>query len=152
MNLNSIQSESASRSEVFQTIHMLGSLIGVDVQEKDISTSQSFPKPTSYQQPSAIIMKFVRREKSEEFYCARSSSKTKSTKDLRLTVRSHNKICITESLIKRNKELFKEYLSAKYELGYTDSYAPTQGKSICERTATVLLRPPRLSKRLQTLK
>ena len=97
----------------------VGELIGVQVDEDDISISHRLPVSSNYKgdrsNPS-IIVKFVRRDLKEEFYSSRKDLKNFSTEDLGYS--TTNNIYINESLTEKNKELFRESLKAKKALKY----------------------------------
>lgn len=89
----------------------VGTLIGVQVNESDISLSHRLPNTKasyvsavknnsqSSNNISKIIVKFTRRDVKEKFYHNRKYLKDKSTADLNLGRVSSNKIYISESLI-----------------------------------------------------
>ena len=110
----------ASRDENTNNIVMkVGELIGVQVDEDDISISHRLPVSSNYKgdrsNPS-IIVKFVRRDLKEEFYSSRKDLKNFSTEDLGYS--TTNNIYVNESLTEKNKELFRESLKAKKSLNY----------------------------------
>ena len=92
-----------------ELVMKIGNLIGVNINESDISVSHRFPKP-SYSSRARegmpgfntnhpkIIVKFVRRVTKEQFYRARKHLKDKSTRDIGFSTASVNKIFISESL------------------------------------------------------
>ena len=100
----------------------IGNLIGVNINESDISISHWLPKP-SYSSSvkegmsgvnikySKIIVKFTRRVTKERFFKARKHWKNKTTSDIGMA--SSNKIFISESLTTKNRELFHECLQFK---------------------------------------
>ena len=98
--------------------------IDVELEEIDISTSHRLPmrKKTSSQskrpeQPPAIIVKFISRDKWDELYRARSKLKNLTSADLGYRGTA-NKLFISESLTRYNKELFGKCLEARRRLGY----------------------------------
>lgn len=103
-------------------IKTIGENIGVSLEDSDISVSHRLRenKPSRSERSSdpAIIVKFVRRNKRDEFYRARKHLRGKSTKDLGLSRRVESSLYISESLTKRNKDLFYECLRARKELKY----------------------------------
>lgn len=92
-----------------ELVMKIGNLIGVNINESDISVSHRLPKP-SYSSRARegmpgfntnhpkIIVKFVRRVTKEQFYRARKHLKDKSTRDIGFSTASVNKIFISESL------------------------------------------------------
>ena len=97
--------------------------IDVELEENDISTSHRLPmrKKTSSQskrpeQPPAVIVKFISRDKRDELYRA---SKLKNLTSANPGYRgTANKLFISESLTRYNKELFGKCLEARRRLGY----------------------------------
>lgn len=89
----------------------LASAIGVEVDEKDISTAHRLPNTKKVK--DRLIVKFTRRDKREEFYKKRSSLRGKNTSCLP-SVKNHNgqstphytSIHINESLTAYRKRLF----------------------------------------------
>lgn len=99
----------------------VGNLIGVEVDESDISVSHRLPVSKRYKGKRSnppIIVRFVRRDLKEDFYSSRKDLKGYSTEDLGLGYETTNNIYINESLTERNKLLFKEALKAKKDLKY----------------------------------
>ena len=92
-------------------------LMGVEIDGQDISVSHRLPKPKHSDSPPTIIAKFVRRDVRDQVYKSRKNLKDKSTKDI-----DHNlpdsKIFVTESLTKRNRELFNKAMTIKRSLDY----------------------------------
>jgi hypothetical protein len=109
----------------------VGSLMGVELKESDISVSHRLPSTNnSYSSrvregvhghasgkssdPALrfpkVIVKFVRRETKDLFSGGRKYLKGKSTKDLGLSRISENSIYVSESLSPRNKEIFNDCL------------------------------------------
>ena len=111
------------REDTTKIISNVGSMIGVEINETDVSISHRLPAPrsstvnTTNVHPS-IIVKFVRRELRERFYAARKNLREKSTSDLGFSRTTQGKIYIVENLTPRNKLLFKNSLQAKRELSY----------------------------------
>lgn len=95
----------------------LGKLMGLDLNEDDISTSHRLPANKKSKTHPKIIAKFVRRDVREKFYRARTKLKTFTTKDLDYSM--ENPIYINESLTEKNKELFRDCLKAKKDLNYS---------------------------------
>ena len=105
--------------------HNLGSQMGLNLTESDISVSHRLPNNNSYSsrlkqgkvnpvsQIPKLIVKFVRRDTKELFYKSRKHLKGITTKDLGLSRLSENKIYISESLSPRNREIFKACLKFK---------------------------------------
>ena len=115
----------------------VASLMDLDLNERDISVSHRLPQrrtsdgATSREVDHArrfpkVIVKFVRRETKELFYQGRKCLKNKTTRDIGLSRISDNKIYVSESLLPRNRELFKDCLKFKrdYHFNYiwTGSY------------------------------
>ena len=97
----------------------VGELIGVTVEEDDISVSHRLPVNYKYKGVKAnptIIVKFVRRDIKDQFYSSRKDLRGYSTEDLGYS--TTNNIYINESLTEVNKGLFKEALKAKKSLKY----------------------------------
>ena len=91
----------------------MASIIGVELEESDISVSHRFG--TSYQsQPKSIIVKFTRREKRDQMYLAKNKLKDLGTKDLGYTRFNNSKIFMVES---KKRDLFKDSQVKKSE-GY----------------------------------
>ncbi|CAB3999960.1 partial [Paramuricea clavata] len=126
----------------------VGSLMGVHIDEKDISISHRLPHKAQNETYSSrlrpreggstgvnsanrfprIIVKFVRRSVKEQFYQGRKYLKDKSTKDIGLSRLSVNNIFISESLSPRNKSLFKDCL--KFKRDHSFRYIWTQSGRI----------------------
>lgn len=100
-------------------IRDLGSMIGVDIQDDDISTSHRLPVRDSgdTNRDPAIIVKFVRRHVRDAFYKAKKNLKDKTSKDLGFLRTQERKIYVSESLTQKNKQLFKRTYKAKMNLG-----------------------------------
>lgn len=113
----------------------IGSLMGLELEESDISVSHRLPVPSyssrmnnsSTSRPRSpgpalqlpkIIVKFVRRDAKEKFFKGRKFLRGKSTADLGLSRFSENKIYVSESLSPRNKAVFKECLEFKNKFGF----------------------------------
>lgn len=111
----------------------VGSLMGVALNESDISVSHRLPINKTYasrtrdgvgnqadptSQFPKVIVKFVRRETKELFYKNRKHLREMSTRDIGLSRISENKIFISESLSPRNKVLFKDCLKFKFNYGF----------------------------------
>ena len=79
----------------------------------------------------AIIVKFVRRDGRDEFYKARKNLRKKTTKDVGLRRTSEHNIYISQSLTKRNRDLFNDCLKARKVINF--KYAWTQGGKIIMR-------------------
>lgn len=100
----------------------VGNLIGVKIEDRDISISHRIPIKKSRvskfkkHRPAAIIVKFTRRDKKDEFYRARTKLKNVTTRDLGFP--SKNNIFISESLTAENRKLFNEALQVKKEQNY----------------------------------
>ena len=97
-----------------QIVVDISEAIGVGISEDDVSVSHRLPSKSdrrSGDKPKTIIAKITRRDIRDKIYKARSRLGSKTTKDI--GYRSSNKICISESLTKDNKELFKSCLQMK---------------------------------------
>ena len=97
-----------------EIITKIGALMGVNVDQRDISVSHRLPVSTVYsgkEREPSIIVKFVRRDVKESYYRARKNLKGITTKNL--GYQSSN-----ESLTDTNRKLFKDCLKLKKELGY----------------------------------
>ena len=105
-----------------EIIANIASLLDLDIRRDDISISHRIkPKnpASNNNSPPPIIAKFIRREERDEFYQARKRLKDYSTKDLEGVGRlGDNKIYISESLTRKNKELFNEALKLKKEFHF----------------------------------
>ena len=95
----------------------VASIIGVELEESDISVSHRLG--TSYQnQPKSIIVKFTRREKRDKMYLAKNKLKDLGTKDLGYTRFNNSNIFMVESLTSKRRNLFKDSLQVKKSEGY----------------------------------
>lgn len=105
-------------------VQRVGEMIGVLVEEKDISIShrlsvgrnRSMTNGSRPRGPKSVIVKFANRQTRDDYYRARLHLRSKSTEDLGF--QNQNKIFIVESLTQRNKELFNRCLNFKREKGY----------------------------------
>ena len=66
----------------------------------------------------AIMVKFTKRSDRDNFYQARKRLKGKSTRDIGFTRRPNQPIYISESLTKKNKELFNICVKAEKAFGF----------------------------------
>ena len=98
----------------------VASLVNVNINAEDISVSHrlSSNRTTSSNQPPVIIAKFVRRCVKDKIYQAKKYLKGKTTQDLRPGSLPYSKIYISESLTRKNKELFDKCLEKKKSLNY----------------------------------
>ena len=98
----------------------VGKLMGIDIEEEDISISHRLPQSKKYKGkkigPPAIIARFVKRDKKNKYYGARAKLQSSSIANMGYT--EDNKIFISESLTESNRELFKQCLKAKKDLNY----------------------------------
>ena len=98
----------------------VGDLMGVRVEENDISTAHRLP--ASKNVTNRIIVKFVNRDKRNEFYQNRRMLVNKSPKDLPLISNEINnragKIHVNESLTANRKKLFGEINSFRKQQNY----------------------------------
>lgn len=135
-------------------VKSIGESIGVQLEESDISVShrlaQIKPSRTSMRKDPSIIVKFVRRNTRDEFYKARKLLRGKTTKDLGLSRVEENNLFISESLTKKNKDLFHKCLRARRALEY--SYIWTQAGKIFlrkdQRSAAKLITSERALEKL----
>ena len=103
-----------------KTVVKIGELMGIDIDEDDISVSHRLPVGSKYKgktQDPKIIVKFIRRDVKEQFYRSRKKLKNVTTQHLGYSVANH--IYINESLTEMNKELFRDCLKAKKDLNFT---------------------------------
>lgn len=99
--------------------------MGVDLCSEDISICHCFPLNNAQTQREtrssngrqtmnpAIIIKFVRHKKHEEFYHAQNILQGKTVNDLNFNFKSGERMLVVESLTRANKELFNKTLQAK---------------------------------------
>ena len=92
----------------------------IDIEDEDISISHRLPQNKKYKGkkigPPAIIVRFVRRDKKDEYYGARVKPQSSSTANMGYT--EDNKMFISESLTESNREIFKQCLKVKKDLNY----------------------------------
>lgn len=98
----------------------LSALINVDLNESDISTAHRLPDLNKVK--NRIIVKFIRRDKREEFYKKREKLRGKTIKNLPTvmkefgkSVKNDSKIYVNESLTSYRKKLFGRAYSFKAE-------------------------------------
>lgn len=91
-----------------QIIKDVGNLIGVQVEDADISISHRVPSRNK-RIPPPIVVQFSRRNVRDSLLRGKKSLKSKFTTDL--GYKDKNRIYINESLTPRSKELFKEIRS-----------------------------------------
>jgi uncharacterized protein YoxC len=100
----------------------IGSLMDVELDERDISISHRLPKSRSENQQvnrsaanasAKIIVKFTRRDTKAKFYQGRLRLKDKTTRDLGFLRSPEHKLYISESLSPRKNQLFKKCLKFK---------------------------------------
>ena len=118
----------------------VASLMGLNLEEKDISISHRLPSNAQQNQSYSsrlrpregsalnkvnpadqypkVIVKFARRGTKDQFYHGRKHLKNKSIKDIGLSRFSDNGIFVSESLTLKNKLLFKDCLKFKKENNY----------------------------------
>lgn len=100
----------------------IASLLDVEIRREDISISHRLKvkNSTNKTNPPPIIAKFLRREERDDLYQARNKLKYFTTKDLEgdLGRIADNKIYISESLTRKNKELFNGALKFKKEFHF----------------------------------
>lgn len=94
-----------------QLVAELSTLIGVELDKADISTAHRLPDTKKTK--NRIIVKFVRRDKREEFFRSRSKLAGKSTsslpsvnREIEKSIQKPSKIHINESLTGYRKKLF----------------------------------------------
>ena len=127
----------------------IGALLGLQIDEKDISISHRLPHKVQNETYSSrlrpregassvtinssnrfpkIIVKFARQSVKDQFYQGRKYLKDKSTKDLGFSSSLDGHIFISESLTSKNKELFKDCL--KFKKDHSFRYIWTQSGRI----------------------
>ena len=131
MIFNSIYGETALRPK---SIAMeVGDLMGVRVEENDISTAHRLPPSKNVN--NRIIVKFVNRDKCNEFYQNRRMLIDKSPKDLPLISNEINnqagKNHVNESLTAYRKKLFGQINSFRKQQNY--KYLWTMNRKILLR-------------------
>lgn len=101
-------------------VKTLGTKMGIELNEDDISISHRLPAPRQALQNKepAIIVKFVRRNTRDKFYAARKQLRGKTTHDLGFSRVAENTIYISESLTKQNRMLFNQCLDTRKKLRY----------------------------------
>lgn len=101
-------------------VKTLGTKMGIELNEDDISISHRLPAPRQALQNKepAIIVKFVRRNTRDKFYAARKQLRGKTTRDLGFSRVAENTIYISESLTKQNRMLFNQCLDTRKKLRY----------------------------------
>lgn len=109
-------------------VSKIGELVGVKIDEDDISISHRLPTSAKYKGKRAIpaiIAKFVRRDLKESLYRARKELKQFTTSDIGYF--AENKIFINESLTEPNKALYRNCLKVKREKDFNFIWT-TNGK------------------------
>lgn len=103
-----------------EIVKKIGDLMDVDLDDNDISVShrlsdgfQTRSDGVQIKRVPAIIVKFIRRSDRDEFYSSRKKLKGKSSRDIGFTRQPSQQIYISESLTKKNRELFNASLKAK---------------------------------------
>ena len=96
--------------------------------KEEISVSRRLRVNKLTTRDPAIIVKFVRRDVRDNFYKARKNLYKKTTKGLGLSRTSEHNIYISESLAKRNRDLFNACLKAKKDINH--KFVSTQGGKI----------------------
>lgn len=126
-----------------QLVLELGSLIGVSISEDQISTAHRLPDTKKVQ--NRIIVKFVQRDKREEFYkkkknlIGKKSSLLPSVQaEMGKSVFSDNKIHINESLTTYRKRLFGRINSFKQQHNHKFLWT-ANGKILLRETETSFL-------------
>ena len=126
-----------------QLVLELGSLIGVSISEDQISTAHRLPDTKKVQ--NRIIVKFVQRDKREEFYkkkknlIGKKSSLLPSVQaEMGKSVFSDNKIHINESLTAYRKRLFGRINSFKQQHNHKFLWT-ANGKILLRETETSFL-------------
>ena len=97
----------------------IGELMGIKVQNDDISVSHRLPVRKTYQgkvTEPAIIVKFISRDIKELLYRARKHLKGKTTRNLGYD--KERFIYINESLTETNRKLFRGCMKAKKDMDY----------------------------------
>ena len=126
-----------------QLVLELGSLIGVSISEDQISTAHRLPDTKKVQ--NQIIVKFVQRDKREEFYkkkknlIGKKSSLLPSVQaEMGKSIFSDNKIHINESLTAYRKRLFGRINSFKQQHNHKFLWT-ANGKILLRETETSFL-------------
>lgn len=103
-----------------ELVKKVGELLDVELSDDDISVSHRLQDGVSTRKDGvqiirdpAIIVKFTKRSDRDEFYNARKNLKNKSTRDIGFTRQRGQPIFISESLTKKNRDLFNKCLRAK---------------------------------------
>ena len=91
---------------------------------KQVETRSTYRRRSTY---PAIIVKFVRRSKREEFNRARNKLRGKTVNDLKFNFNTGERMFVVESMTRANKELFSKGLQAKKDLNYKYIWT-SQGK------------------------
>ena len=119
LEIKGIPTHKDGKENTNEIIAKIGGLMGVNVDQRDISVSHRLPVSMVYsgkEREPSIIVTFVRRDVKESYYRARKNLKGITTKNL--GYQSSNNIYINESLTDTNRKLFKDCLKLKKELGY----------------------------------
>jgi regulator of replication initiation timing len=106
-------------------VKKVGELIDVNLRYDDISVShrlsngiQTRDDGVQIKRVPSIIVKFTKRSDRDEFYQARKHLKGKTTRDMGFTRQPSQPIYISESLTRKNKDIFNTCLKAKKEFGF----------------------------------
>ena len=101
-------------------VTQVGSLLDVEIGKGDISVSHRNPSKGKRDDPHSIIVKFTRRDVRDKLYKAKKKLKAFTTANLSLqtVTATDNKIFISESLTKTNKDLFNKALDLRKELNF----------------------------------
>ena len=108
-----------NREDTNKVITTIGELMGVTLQNKDISVSHRLPVRRTYHGKASertINVKFISRDIKDSFYRARKNLKGLTTRNLGYT--ENHFIYINESLTESNRKLFGECMKAKKAVGY----------------------------------
>ena len=120
------QDAEENTDEIVQTI---GEFIGVAIDATDISVSHRLSGSNAVKdRDPAIIVKFVRRNVRDRFYNARKHLWDKTTRDVGLSRVSEHNIYISESLTKKNRDLFNDCLKARRRILTTGLFGLKVGK------------------------
>ena len=122
-----IQESEENSNSIVQAV---GDFIGVPFAESEISVSRRSRVNKFTTRDPAIIVKFVRRDVRDNFYKARKNLYKKTTKDVGLSRTSEHNIYISDSLTKRNRDLFNACLKARNDIIINHKFVWTQGGKI----------------------
>ena len=114
----------AAKENTDEIVQSIGSLIGEEIDDSDISISHRMQVSTKSEGSAtgggttAITVKFTNRNVRNELYRSRSKLKNFTVSDIGLGRYSNGKIIIQESLTAMRRKLFKQCLQARKNLKY----------------------------------